>query len=142
MPEYTKSDHRTAHRLHKKGWGYLSISQIIGCSPTTVRKWVLKKGLKPHKVSGHTEARKAKAVADYLGDETLSVDRAAKKHKVGASALARWVRAAGKKTRSQRPPIHNRESILTDLKAGLSKSEIAKKNKCSESWVYRVQKGK
>ena len=141
MPEYTQSDKKTAYRLHKKGWGYLKISDIIGCSPTTVRDWILGKGIKPRPASGHPKALKKKAVKYYDAHPELSMEKVAIKHEVGAATLSTWLKDAGVTVRPCRPRIVNREGIIKDLEAGLPKKEIASRNSCSESWVYTVQRG-
>lgn len=140
MPEYTQSDKKTAYRLYRKGWGYLKISDIIGCSPTTVRDWILDKGIKPRKVSGHPESLKKKVIKYYVEHPELSMEKVAIKHEVGAATLATWLKDAEVTVRPYRPRIVDQEGVLKDLKAGLPKKEIATRNSCSESWVYTVQR--
>lgn len=140
MP-YTTADRKTAYRLYRKGWGYLKISQIIGCSSSTVRKWIIAKGIDPRKVSGHPESLKAKATKYYLDNPELSMEKVAMKHGVTPATLSRWLHSSNATVRPYRPRVVDRDGIIRDLKAGLPKKEIASRNSCSESWVYQVQRG-
>lgn len=141
MASYTNKDRKAAYRLHRKGWGYLRISQVIGCSSSTIRKWILAKGIEPREVSGHPDSLKAKAIKYYVEHPELSMEKIAMKHDVGPATLSRWLYSAKVSVRPYRPRIVDRDGILVDLKAGLPKSEIATRNNCSESWVYQVQRG-
>jgi transposase-like protein len=141
MATYTAEDKKTAYRLHRKGWGYLKISGIIGCSASTVRKWILQKGLETRPVSGYPEEFKAQVMKEYVDRPDLSLEKVAKKHGVGAAALSRWLYAAGLPVRPTRPRVVDRDAIVRDLKSGMKKSDIALRNHCSESWVYRIQRG-
>lgn len=141
MSTYTRADRQHAMRLYKKGWGYLKIANEIGCAASTVRKWVLAKGISPRPVSGYDDEFKKKVMDDYEASPDLSLEKVAKKHGVGAAALSRWLYADGRRVRPYRPRIVSREGIIRDIKAGLPKSEIASRNSCSESWVYQVQRG-
>jgi transposase-like protein len=138
---YTNEDRKTVYRLHRKGWGYLKISQVIGCSPSTVRKWILQKGIEPREASGHSDDTKKAAMDEYVKRTDLSLDKVAKRHSVGPAALSRWLHDAGIPVRPTRPRIISREAIVADLEAGLKKEDIARRNNCSESWVYRIQRG-
>ena len=138
---YTESDKKTAYRLYKKGWGYLKISHVIGCAASTVRKWIVKKGLETHDSPGYPEPFKKKVTEEYVERKDLSLDKVAKKNDVSPATLRRWLAAASIPTRAQRPPTTDRESILADLAAGMKKADVAARNHCSESWVYRVQNG-
>lgn len=141
MSEYTEADKKTAYRLYKKGWGYLSISKIIGCASSTVRSWIMERGLRPHPTSGYSKKFKEKVMKDYENNPDLSMEKIAKRNGIYARTLSRWLYASDKKVRPQRPRIVDRDAIVRDLKAGLPKAEIARRNKCSESWVYTVQRG-
>ena len=141
MIRYTEVEKKAAYRLYRQGWGYLKISSVIGCSASTIRKWILKKGIEPRAVSGHDSETKANAIKEYEERSDLSMEKVARKHGVAPQTLSRWLSQEGKRIRPHRPRVIDRESILEDLRAGLKKSEIARRNHCSESWVYRVQRG-
>lgn len=139
---YTEVERATALRLYKEGWGYLAISQVIGCYPSTVKKWVDKAGLKKHPGPAYPKSFRDKVIDTYVSCKHLSLDRIAKDHKVSPTTLHRWLAEAGVPTRPHRPRVVDREGILEELKKGeLTRSQIADKFKCSESWVYRVQRG-
>jgi len=146
--EYTSSDRRTAIRYYKKGWGCLRISQIIGCYPSTIKRWIERAiedgepGLEKHPPPNYPEKMKRRIIAEYLKRTDLSLDKVAKKNHIGPHTLHRWLEAAGVTTRGTRPAMYDRDAILVDILAGMKKKDIAAKHKCSESWVYRVQSGK
>ena len=144
--EYDTVDRRTAIRLYKKGWGCLRISQVVGCYPSTIKRWIdnaIAKGedIERHPPPSYPEKFKKRVIAEYLKREDLSLDKVAKKNKIGPHTLHRWLADAGIATRSTKPPKYSREAILADLKAGMKRADIAAKHGCSESWVYRVQSG-
>jgi transposase-like protein len=142
MTQYTQSDKRNAARLYKeKKWGYLRISQVIGCSRTTVRDWILEAEIKPRPAPGHKKKFRTKVMNEYARREDLSLKKVAKKNGIGEATLSRWLSNAKKNTRPQRPRIVDRDAIMEDIEAGLPKAEIADRNHCSVSWVYQVQRG-
>jgi len=148
MPaHYTASDRNHALRLHKEGWGYLRISEVIGCCSSTVMRWVedaIKAkvpGVKKHPRLNYSEKFKKKAIADYVARSDLSLLKVAGNHGISHHTLSRWLESAGVMTRSTKPAAYSRSAIIEDLKAGMLKKDIAVKHGCSESWVYRVQSG-
>lgn len=143
---YDAADRKTALRLYKNGWGCLRISQVIGCYPSTVKRWVdeaIATGvdIERHPAPNYSNNFRKKVIAEYLEREDLSLDNVAKKNKISPHTLHRWLADAGIATRSTKPPKYDRKAIIADLEAGMKKAEIAAKHGCSESWVYRVQAG-
>ena len=139
--EYTQAESKSAVRLYQeKGWGYLKISLVIGCSRTAARDWILSAGIKPRPVAGYPDKFKTKVMNEYEKREDLSLEKVAHKNGVGAPTLSRWLHDAGRKVRPHRPRIVDKESIVADLKAGLPKAEIAKRNHCPVGWVYQIQR--
>ena len=141
MIEYPAVNIRQALRLYKKGWGCKRISYIIGCYPSTVKRWVEKAGLDKHPGPAHPKALRKKLIAEYQRRTDMSLERLAREHGVGHESLRRWLRDAKVPIRSQRPTMFNRDAILADIKEGLPKGDIASRHGCSESWVYRIQAG-
>jgi len=144
--EYTAADRKTAIRLYKKGWGCLRISHIIGCYPSTIKRWIeeaIAKGeeIEKHPSPNYSEKFKKKVIAEYLKREDLSLDKVAKQNEIGPHTLHRWLEGAGVATRPTKPPMYDRDAIIADIEAGMKKADIAAKHGCSESWVYRVQSG-
>ncbi len=141
MTDYTEVDRNAAVRLHRKGWGYLKISQVIGCAPSTARKWILKAGVDTHSRIDHAKDTRAKAIEFYVAHPEISMKKVAVKHGVYPATLSKWLCAEGVARRPHRPRMVSKEGILSDLKLGYSKKDIAQRNNCSESWVYRIQRG-
>ena len=144
--EYTEADRKTAIRLYKEGWGCLRISQIVGCYPSTIKRWIEQaieagEDIQKHSSPGYPAKFKKRVIAEYLKRKDLSLDKVAKKNEVSPHTLRRWLEAAGIVTRSTKPPMYDRAAIIADIEAGMKKSAIALKHGCSESWVYRVQAG-
>lgn len=146
---YTSKDRKAAIRLYKKGWGYLRISQAVGCCATTVKDWIDAAieegthGIERHKAPGYSKKFKDKVIADYLKRrEEESLDKIARRHEISPATLRRWLDKKRIVTRSSRPPVYDRKAIEADIDAKLPKAKIAEKHGCSESWVYRVQQGK
>jgi len=140
MMRYCQSEKDAAIRLYRKGWGYLRISQVVGCSASTIRKWIVASGEceSSERSRRHPEDLKVKAV-DYYLSEGLSLKRAALHFGVGEATLRRWVIQSGNITRKKRPDVLDNKGILQDLRDGIPKAEIARRRSCSETWVYRVQ---
>jgi len=136
---YTKEQRTKALRLHKKGWGYARIASDIGCFPSTVKKWVDSAGVAKHPGPAYSSAKK-KAAVDYYKNNTVSIKKAADHAGVHTRTMTRWLEESKVKTRTIEGRV-GRKGIIKDLKSGMSKRAIAKKHKCSESWVYRVQRG-
>lgn len=136
---YTNEDRKRALRLHKKGWGYSRIADVIGCFPSTVKKWVDAAGVPKHDGPAHSEKKKRDAVA-YYKKNMVSIKKAADHAGVHPRTMARWLRQEKVKMRKNEGRV-GRKGILADLKKGMTKRLIAKKHGCSESWVYRVQRG-
>lgn len=136
---YSDDDRAHALKLHRKGWGYNRIADVIGCFPSTVKKWVEKAGQAKHPGPKYPDAKRRKSV-EYYKNNKVSIREAAERAGVHPRTMARWIREAKVKVREMEGRV-GRAGILADLKAGMSKREIAKKHKCSESWVYRVQRG-
>jgi transposase-like protein len=141
--EYTQADKDTAVRLYtENGWGYLKISQVIGCSRTAVRDWVLGAGIKPRPAAGYSDKFKTKVMNEYEKRDDLSLEKVAHKNGVGARTLSRWLHGApDRKVRPYRPRVVDKEAIEADLKAGFSAPEAAERNHCTAGWVYQIQRG-
>lgn len=144
--EYTKTDHQSAIRLYKKGWGCLRISQVIGCSPSTVKKWVeaaIESGedIKKHPSPKYSEDFRKKVIEEYIKRDNLSLKKVAEKNGISHHTLHRWLADAGVATRASQPNKYDLEAIAADIESGLKRSDIAAKHGCSESWVYRVGSG-
>ena len=139
---YDEADRQLARNLYLiKGWGYLIISKIIGCSTYTIRKWIIDSGIEPRKVSGHSDEIKATAIKYYVEHPDLSMKKIAVAHHVCPATLSRWLHSAKIPVRAQRPRAIDRDGIIKDLESGMEKSKIAERNNCSERWVYKVQIG-
>ena len=136
---YTKEQRSRALRLHKKGWGYARIASDIGCFPSTVKKWVDHAGSPKHPGPAHSTEKK-KAALDYYKKNTVSIKKAADHAGVHTRTMTRWLEEGKVKIKKVEGRV-GRKGIVRDLKAGMSKRAIAKKHECSESWVYRVQRG-
>lgn len=144
--EYTESDHAAAVRLYKKGWGCLKISQVIGCYPSTIKRWIedaIAAGadIKKNPAPDYPESFKGEVIAAYLEREDLSLLKVAKLFSIGSHTLRRWLDDSGTLTRVTKPPTYDRAAIIVDIASGMKKKDIATKHGCSESWVYRVQSG-
>lgn len=141
--KYPTAVRKQAIRLYDKdGWGCKKIADTIGCTPSTVRKWIDQAGIHRHDGPAYSKEFREQVIADYQASDHMSLDNLAKEYEIAPHTLHRWLRDAGIRTRPQRPRVHDRDAILADLKAGvLTKREIAEKHGCSESWVYRVQRG-
>ncbi len=141
--EYTQADKDTAVRLYtENGWGYLKISQVIGCSRTAVRDWVLGAGIKPRPAAGYSDRFKTKVMNEYEKRDDLSLEKVATKNGIGARTLSRWLHGApDRKVRPYRPRVGDKEAIEADLKAGFSATETADRNHCTFGWVYQIQRG-
>jgi uncharacterized protein YjcR len=135
---YSKADRRQALRLHRKGWGYARIADVIGCFPSTIKKWIEAEGVPKHPGPKRSDQDRRRAV-DWYRNNSVSVSAAASRFGVHSRTLSRWLREDG-------VPIHtakgvDRNAILNDIRAGMKKKDIASKHGCSESWVYKVQSG-
>lgn len=135
---YSKADRRQALRLHRKGWGYSRIADVIGCFPSTVKKWVEAAGLPKHPGPKHSNSTRKLAI-DWYKNNDASVSLVAVKFKVHPRTLSRWLKEEGVTIR----PIQgiDRNAVLRDIRSGMKKKDIAKKYDCSESWIYRIQGG-
>jgi len=139
---YTEAERKAALRLYKEGWGCLKISDVIGCAPSTIKKWVEKAGIKKHPGPAYPQSFRKKVMDEYRKREDLSLEKVAKKNGVSPQTLHRWLERARIQTRPCRPRVVDRDGIIEELKKGeLTKKQIAEKFRCSESWVYRVQNG-
>jgi|GEM_PF-5037759 len=140
--KYTDEDRKRAISLYRDDkWGFKRVANEIGCSMGTVRRWIDSAGIDHHPGPAYTPHFKDTVISDYKISDHISLDQLAKDYEISPQTLHRWLRGAGVETRSQRPRVHNYESIIEDLKGGtLTKKEIAEKNGCSESWVYKVQR--
>ena len=145
--EYTETDRKTAIRLYKKGWGCLKVSQVVGCYPSTIKRWIEHAiasgtpGLEKHPSPAHPEKFRKKVIAEYLARTDQSLKKVAVANGISHHTLHRWLEREGIMTRSCRPKIYSHKKILEDIKSGMKKKDIAAKYGCSESWVYRVQAG-
>ena len=136
--QYTKKERARALRLHKKGWGYARISKEIGCFPSTVKKWVDASGQTKNPGPRHSDEKRKAAIA-YYKDNVVSIRAAADEAGISPKTMARWLSEATVATRAWSKV--GRKGIVEDLLMGMSKKDIAKKYSCSESWVYRVERG-
>lgn len=135
---YSKANRRQAVRLYKSGWGYGRIAQVIGCFPSTVKKWIEAAGVPKH--SGPKHGQKLRRLAiDWYAKNDVSINAAAKRWNIHPRTLSRWLQEDGVEIRS--PKGTDRSAILKDLASGMKRKDIAAKYGCSESWVYRVQSG-
>ena len=139
--KYSNEDKVRAVSLYRDDkWGFKRVAEELGCSIGTIRRWVDKAGIEHHSTPAYTAEFKEAVIADYKVSHHLSLDQLAKDYQISPNTLHRWLREAGVETRPQRPRVHNVESILEDLRGGMTKKNIAEKNGCSESWVYKVQR--
>jgi len=138
MNRYSEADRKRALALHKRKWGYRRIAQVFGCAESTVKKWVEVSDQDKHpKPDHHPKTRKA-AIAFYKKNKSSSIAGTAKKYGVHAKTMARWLEGDGVEIR-RRPTQYSREDILVDLEKGLSGADIARKHKCSESYVSAIR---
>lgn len=145
--EYFESDRDCAIRLYKSGKGFLWISKVIGCAHSTVRKWIIKAikagepGLELRSGMAYSQEVKDKAMAMYKERKDLSMAKIATINGVSHNSLRRWLRAEGAEIRSVRPSMYDRDSIESDLRSGMSATNVSIKHDCSESWVYKIKRG-
>ena len=135
--QYSKTDRNQALRLHRKGWGYNRIAEIIGCFPSTIKKWVEAAGQTKHPGPQHPKRKRDAAIKYYEKNDVSMVD-VAKKFEIHPRTFARWIREEKVEMRAPKAKV-NRKDVLADISAGMKRREIAEKHKCSESWVYRIQ---
>jgi transposase-like protein len=143
---YSQADRRQALRLHKKGWGYLRIAEIIGCYPMTIKRWVERANLKKHPGPAHSAKVRQKAIAAYkraTGKTKIAVSLSglAKEHGVHVSTLSRWLSKSGiRHKKARRPHAFDHAAIEAELKAGKSGVDVALSHGCSESLVSNIRK--
>ncbi len=137
--QYSNVERKQALRLHHKGWGYNRVADVIGCFPSTVKKWVEAAGQEKHPGPKHPK-RKRDAAISYYKKNGVSVAEAAKRSEIHRVTLARWLREENIEMKVSKGRV-SREDVLADISAGMKKKDIAEKHKCSESWVYRIQSG-
>jgi transposase-like protein len=135
--QYSKDDRKRALRLHRKGWGYNRIADEIGCFPSTVKKWVEAAGQQKHPGPKYPKRKRDAAISHYQNND-VSIVEVAKRFEIHPRTFTRWLREEKVKIREPRSKI-DRKGILADISSGMKKKDIAKKYKCSESWVYRIQ---
>lgn len=135
---YSKADKRQALRLHRKGWGYSRIAEVIGCFPSTIKKWVEAAGQPKHPGPKYPPSKR-KLALDWYKKNDASVSVAASRFEIHPRTLSRWLKEEGVKLRTAQGI--DRAAVLEDIRSGMKKKDIAKKYNCSESWVYRIQGG-
>ena len=133
--QYPKAARKQALRLHKGGWGYKRIADVIECFPSTIKKWVEAAGQEKHPSPKYPKRKREMAVGHYA-DNDVSIAATAKKFDVHPRTLARWLREENVEIKSK---LISRKDVLADISAGMTKREIAEKYACSESWVYKIQ---
>lgn len=138
MNRYSQADRDRALALHKRKWGYRRIAQVFGCAESTVKKWVERSDQKKHPKPDHHPQKKKAAIAFYKKQDSSSIAGTAKKYGIHAKTMARWLASEGIETR-KRPTQYSRDKILADLKKGMSGADIARKHKCSESYVSAIR---
>ncbi len=141
MNQYSKDDRDRARALYARKWGYRRIAQVFGCAESTVKKWVESAGLEKHPKPDHPPRKKRAAVGFYLRNPRASIAATAKKYNVHPKTVSRWLGAEGVEIRS-RPSIFSRAEIEKDIGKGISGADIARKYKCSESYVSAIRNGR
>ncbi len=137
MNYYDKA-HQQALRLHKSGWGYKTISDAIGYSPTTVRSWIHNAGVARHPRSDFPVDVVNAAVNEYQSDDRMSITSIARKYGACRKTVRRWLIRLGVESR---PRPTNRHRVLEDLSTGLTIKECALKRGLSESYVGKIRLG-
>lgn len=141
-PRYSQADRRQALRLHKRGWGYLRIAEIIGCYPSTIKKWVERAKLKKHPGPAHSEKIRRKAISAYeraAGKKSVTV--VASEHGIHVSTLSRWLSKSGvRRKKARRPHAFDHAAIAAELKSGKLGVDVALSHGCSESLVSNIRK--
>lgn len=138
--KYDQGSIMSACRLYKEGWGFYKISRVFDCDPSTVRRWIIKEGVEIRKFH-YSEKEKSEAVKFYKENTSLTLSKAADRIGVSVNTLKRWLSDHGVETHQNVYRTTDRNAILRDIKAGLHKKEIARRNSCSERWVYKIQAG-
>lgn len=136
MVKYDEATKRRALQLRRRyRWGYKRIGEIIGCSHTTVKKWIIDAGLEKNPLPNHSEGIRKNSLAAIAGG--LEVWRAARKYGVSESTLRRWMKEDGV-VKSRRRFDH--KTILAELRAGRCGADVAARHGCSESLVSKVKR--
>lgn len=138
---YSKKDQERALELHRRKWGYRRIAQVFGCAESTVKKWVENAGQEKNPGPAHDDKIRRAAIRMYKGKKTPSISDVAKKYGVHPKTVSRWLDREGIESR-RRPTKYSRDEILRDLDSGLSGAAVARKHKCSQSYVSAVRNGK
>ncbi len=139
MTKYSESDRKRALDLHRKQWGYDRVAQIIGCFPSTVKKWVEAAGQQKHPGPKYPKAKRDHILNWYKKND-VTIQEVSSKFKIHPKTLSRWLREDGIAVKNV-SKIIDRKSVILDIKSGMKKKDIAKKYKCSESMIYRIQNG-
>ncbi len=137
--QYSAADRRQALRLYREGWGYKRISEIIGCFPTTIKKWVIAAGQRKHPGPKHPRSKREVALRCYQIHH-ISINDAARLFGIHPTTMSRWLHEEEVAIKGPRLRV-NRKGVLADIVTGMRKKDIATKHECSESWVYRIQSG-
>jgi len=114
---------------------------VFGCAESTVKKWVESAGLEKHPKPDHSPRKKSAAVNFYRRNPQASIAATAKKYSIHPKTVSRWLESEGVEIRS-RPSVFSRSKIKSDIDKGLSGAEIARKHKCSESYVSAIRNGR
>lgn len=137
---YSDKDKEYAIERHAEGWGYNKIADVLGCSPTTIRKWILDEGISPRSGPAIPNEIVKKAIDRYTeGNESIA--HIAREMGITPVTVSRWLNKNGVSIRHNTGRV-NRSEVLKDIKDGMKKEDIAKKHKCSVSNIYRIQSGK
>jgi len=138
--QYTKEDQERALGLHRRGWGYRRIAQVFGCAESTVKKWVENAGQEKNPGPAHDDKTR-RASVNWYKKKNVSIAEVAKRYNVHPKTLSRWLGEQGIDAR-RRPTKFSRDAILLDIESGLSGASVARKHKCSQSYVSAVRHGK
>ncbi len=138
MNRYSKEDRKRALALHKRKWGYRRIAQVFGCAESTVKKWVERSDQKKHPKPDHDPRKRKAAVEFYRKNKASSIAGTAKKYGVHAKTMARWLDSDKVATR-RRPTQYSRSKIVKDIETGMTGADIARKHKCSQSYVSAIR---
>jgi transposase-like protein len=137
---YSKEDQERALELHRRKWGYRRIAQVFGCAETTVKKWVENAGQEKNPGPAHDNKVRRNAV-NWYKRKNVSIAEVAKRYGVHPKTLSRWLADEGIEGR-RRPTKFSRDAIMHDIESGLSGASIARKHKCSQSYVSALRNGK
>lgn len=135
--KFTEEEKKMAIDLYQSGLGYKKISKIVGCYPSTIKKWVEKLDLDKNQWPKHDDNIKQK-VLDYYRNNESTISDVSYIFSIPKSTIEKWICKAGIYKEKKK---YDRNQIIEDIKT-MSGSDVAKKHGCSESLISLIKNGK